>query len=519
MYSQRTGIFKTAILIFVLLLVVAPVLTVLYNLFNPLIVQGFSSDSFFIEARIYHLFARSLYLSFAVLTCCTILAIPIAWIFSKYSFPFKGTIFLLTTIPLFIPPYISAISWMYAFDSEAWFGFPDSFNFISGFGGNLLVFSFWLFPLMVLFFYNALLIGKPYFEVVSLHHTWWPRFRFNVILMAKYGVVPGMILTFVLVFVNFSVPGVLQLNVYPTEIFAQFGAFYDQEQAALLSLPNLIIAIFLAVYISKHFNRQKRFGLLNHLPGFKTISGAKLRGVYIFFILFIAVVIGIPILALILRSESFSVFFQAFADTFVQWTNSLLFAFVGTLIICATAFFLVWHVRHKPGLQMLTMAILLLPIFVSGGLYAIGLIQVWNQPFLGGFIYGSSLMVIFSYFRFMPIAFFLLLIGISKLPGQFEEIAILSNRSEKSFIAKIILPQVKNSFSIAFSIIFIFCFTELDTVVLIYPPGMETIPVRIFALLHYGTHQTVAALCLWQIIFIIGILLPFSGLINKKLFK
>jgi len=519
MHSQRISKFEIAIIFLLLLLVVAPILAVFLDLINPLIRQDISKDSFLTETRIYKLFAKSLYLSFAVLISCTIIAFPIAWLFSKYSFPFKGIFATLTVVPLFIPPYISAISWMYAFDSQGWLGFPDSFNFISGFGGNLLVFSFWLFPLMFLFFHNALLIGKPYYETVSLYRRFWPGIRFKMTLMVKYGVIPGMILTFVLVFVNFSVPGVLQLNVYPTEIFAQFGAFYDQEQAALLSLPNLIIAIFLAVFISKHFHRQSRFGLLNHLPGFQTVSGFKLIAIYTFFIAFLLAVIGIPILSLVLRTESFSTFIQAIADTYMQWINSLLFALAGTLVICLMAFLLVWHVRHKPGLQILSMIILLLPMFVSGGLYAIGLIQVWNQSFLGGFVYGSSLMVILSYFRFMPIAFFLILIGISKLPKRFEEIAYLSTGNKLAVISKIVLPQIKNSVFGALSITFIFCFAELDTVVLTYPPGMETIPVRIFALLHYGTHQTVAALCLWQVIIIIAIVLPLSGLINQKLLK
>jgi len=59
-----------------------------------------------------------------------------------------------------------------------------------------------------------------------------------------------------------------------------------------------------------------------------------------------------------------------------------------------------------------------------------------------------------------------------------------------------------------FYLVFILSFGELGTTLLVIPPGTETIPIKIFNLMHYGADQMVAALCL----ILIAIILFLSGL-------
>ncbi len=498
-----------------LLIVVAPLIAIFINILVPVFNFDFSAFATLVDPRIVNLFGRSLLLSIGVVVCATVIAFPFAFIFSSFTFRWKGILFIFTLIPLFIPSYLLAISWQYALGSEGWLTeflhLPNSTQFISGFGGSLFVLTIWLFPLMVLFIYNALRIGKPYREAAMLYRSFWPRLKFVGVLMAKHGIMSGAILVFILAFTNFSVPGALQLNVFPTEIFAQFGAFYNQAQAAVLSIPNLIIALLLAVCISNRFRHQKRYALVENTHDPKRLVGTKAVSLYVLILLFFVVIIGVPIASLIYRIGSISVFFDAFVTTFAQWVNSFLFGLTGSVIVCSLAFFMAMYSRNNPKTEKIFMVILLMPLFISGGLYGIGMIEVWNRPFLGGIIYGSSAMVILSYLRFLPIGYFLISTSLLKLPLQYEESGHLSGRGRAAIIRGIIFPLIKPGVYGALLLTFIFCFSELDTAVLTYPPGMETIPVRIFSLLHYGTHETVAALCLWQIIIIIAIVLLFSG--------
>jgi iron(III) transport system permease protein len=67
-----------------------------------------------------------------------------------------------------------------------------------------------------------------------------------------------------------------------------------------------------------------------------------------------------------------------------------------------------------------------------------------------------------------------------------------------------------------FFIVFILSFGELGTTLLVIPPGRETIPIKIYNLMHYGAEQMVAALC----VFLVATVLAFSGvflIFHKKL--
>jgi iron(III) transport system permease protein len=180
---------------------------------------------------------------------------------------------------------------------------------------------------------------------------------------------------------------------------------------------------------------------------------------------------------------------------------------------------MVFHSRNRPGTAKIFMAVALMPLLLSGGLYGIGMIEVWNRPFLGGFIYGTPAMIVLSYLRFLPIAYFLISVSMVRLPVQYEEAAVLSGRTRRAVVARVIFPMIRKGVYVALLLTFIFCFSELDTAVLIYPPGMETIPVRIFSLLHYGAHRDVAALALWQVFIIVAGMLLFQSMILKEKYR
>src|SRR5204862_6268186 len=57
-------------------------------------------------------------------------------------------------------------------------------------------------------------------------------------------------------------------------------------------------------------------------------------------------------------------------------------------------------------------------------------------------------------------------------------------------------PQIAPRVAAAWYIIYLLCLWDVETIVLIYPPGGETLALRIFNLLHYGHNAPVNALCL-----------------------
>jgi iron(III) transport system permease protein len=54
----------------------------------------------------------------------------------------------------------------------------------------------------------------------------------------------------------------------------------------------------------------------------------------------------------------------------------------------------------------------------------------------------------------------------------------------------------RNGLVCGFFISFVLALGELGTTLLIIPPGMTTMPIKIYNFMHYGAEATVAALCL-----------------------
>ena len=65
-------------------------------------------------------------------------------------------------------------------------------------------------------------------------------------------------------------------------------------------------------------------------------------------------------------------------------------------------------------------------------------------------------------------------------------------------------------------VVYLLCLWDTETMVLVVPPGGETLALRVFNLLHYGHHAQVNALCL---ILLLLAVLPLGFWAVFRLFK
>jgi iron(III) transport system permease protein len=79
------------------------------------------------------------------------------------------------------------------------------------------------------------------------------------------------------------------------------------------------------------------------------------------------------------------------------------------------------------------------------------------------------------------------------------------------------LPQAGWAMAAVWYLVYLLCLWDTETVVLIVPPGGETLALRVFNLLHYGHHSQVNALCL--ILLLLAVLPLFAGAVVSFLVK
>ena len=79
---------------------------------------------------------------------------------------------------------------------------------------------------------------------------------------------------------------------------------------------------------------------------------------------------------------------------------------------------------------------------------------------------------------------------------ELAEAARLEGASGVTLLRHVLWPQLAPAAGAAWYIVYVLCLWDVETVVLIYPPGGETLALRAFNLLHYGHAAQVNAACL-----------------------
>src|SRR5437764_4331290 len=74
--------------------------------------------------------------------------------------------------------------------------------------------------------------------------------------------------------------------------------------------------------------------------------------------------------------------------------------------------------------------------------------------------------------------------------------ARLNGATRWQMLRHVYWPQIRPQVAAAWYIIFLLCLWDVESMILVVPPGGETLALNIFNLLHYGHNAQVNALCL-----------------------
>jgi iron(III) transport system permease protein len=172
-----------------------------------------------------------------------------------------------------------------------------------------------------------------------------------------------------------------------------------------------------------------------------------------------------------------------------------------TVTICGT--WLAWALR-KRWLPAVPIAILVASGFgLPGPVLGVWLIRVLNWPpdsalsFLT-WCYDETLLapMLAQTIRALPLVTFFLWTQMERVPQNLLDNAASEGAGFWRQLLYVVLPLRWPSLLAAAWLAFIIAIGELAATVLVSPPGVSTLSIRIFGLLHYGAEDQVAALCL-----------------------
>ena len=438
------------------------------------------------------------------------IGLPLGILRGMFSLPLPRLWDLLFLIPFLTPPYISALSWMLALQSQGYLQQLTGWqlnDLLFSRSGIVLVMTFNIFPVV----YFA--VSRSLLAVVARVHgaSAWRAFWHVTLPMLSPALAAGMLLAFTLAIEEFGVPaalgsraGVVMLTVGIEKKLADWPV--DLPGAALLSLLLMAVALF-AWWLQRRLVGEKEVTSVTGKPGEN--HGASLGWMTLPAVLAMAAVgglaVGVPAVSMMLTSvmgtlsggvsvenvtlRHFAALFDQHGDALSALGTSLSLALGSALIVGALGLLAAWlvMVQKIKGRGMVD-ALSLMPAALPGVVVGVGLILLWNQPFWPRSPYNTLWMLLLSYCCLLlpwPVRY----VGsaLRQLGPNLEPAARVHGASPLQALRLIVLPLVFPALLAAMLMVFAVASRELVTSLLLSPAGTQTVAVFIWRQFEQGS--------------------------------
>jgi iron(III) transport system permease protein len=251
-----------AIAAFLLVFLVLPVATVIYVAFTEKGTSTFTLVNFYDFVRT-ELFMRSLWNSFYVsamsVVWASVLALPLAYLTTRFAFRGAAIVQTLGFLPLIMPPFVGAVAMQLFFGRNGsvnlllddWFGFK--IDFMEGLNGVIFVQSVHYFPFILINLSAALRnIDRAMEEAAqNLGSSGFRLFRRIVFPLALPGFLAGASLVFVKVFDDLATPLLLNVkDMLAPQAYLRVTSIGIADPMGYVISVVLIVASVLAMWLS-----------------------------------------------------------------------------------------------------------------------------------------------------------------------------------------------------------------------------------------------------------------------------
>jgi iron(III) transport system permease protein len=434
-----------------------------------------------------------------------------AWLISRYRFPFRGVLQWALVLPLAIPTYIAAYTWVEfadftgplqtfvrntgGFASARDYWFPD----IRSTGGAVFLITLVLFPYVYLparLSFN--MQSQSMLDVARVLGSGpWRLFIRVGLQSARPALAVGVILALMETLNDIGAVEYLGVRTLTYSVFDTWLNRSSLAGAAQLSLALLAIILVL-VAVEKHFRAKRSYSTKTHSHhGQDLISLSGTRAILAFGWCLLPVVLGFVIPVLQLAKFTITHREQVF-DTamYTAAANSLEVA-VGAAMICVIAGFTLVYAARRSGEMFFRITSLVSGVgyAVPGTILAIGiltalagfdnflsdLMESWVGTKTGLLLSGTLAIVIYACcVRFMAIAIGNIEAGYSRISGNMIAAARTLGRSERRALIDVELPLLARTLGIAGLLVLVDSMKELSATLLLRPFNFNTLATYVY---------------------------------------
>lgn len=488
-----------AIALFLGAFLVLPVAQVIYVAFldartGALTLQNFAD--FFNTALFRESFVNSFYVAAMSVVWATVLALPLAYLTSRFHFGGAALIQSLGFIPLIMPPFVGAVAMTLLFGRNGsvnlllmeHFGFR--IPFMEGLNGVIFVQSIHYFPFILINLSASLRnIDRAMEEAAqNLGCSGFRLFRRIVFPLAMPGYLAGAALVFIKVFDDLGTPLLLNVNTMlaPQAYLRITGVGINDPMGYVISFILVAFSIF-SLWASVLFMRGKDYATVQRGGGGLSRRALSRREAVLAYgvVLLILLLVLSPHLGLTLLAfgtiwsfaplpDAFTLqhFGTVFTESTRYITNTLLYAGTAALldVVVGTAIAYIVLRTGLPGRRWLDYAATA-SLAVPGVVLGIGYLRLFHGvqlPFgLGPMASWWGIIVIALMIRRLPYALRACMAALQQISLSLEEAAESVGASKASSIRRIVVPLMTGGILAGFVTSFATAAVELSATIML----------------------------------------------------
>jgi iron(III) transport system permease protein len=433
-----------------------------------------------LSARVAELAARTIGLAAVVTAACVVLGVGSAFLVVRTDLPASRAFAVLAALPLAVPTYIAAFTWISTLDR------------FTGFWACALVLTLCSYPYVFLPVAAALHRADPAQEDVarSLGHDPWRTFRTVTLPQLRPAVAGGALLVALYVLSDFGAVALLRTDTFTRAVFIAFDLGFDRTGGLVLSTVLVMLTALLLAGESATRRRGARYapaGAGARRPHTRTRLGPLRWAAALLLAAVAALGLGVPAINLARRLAAGVSRPGSLAEIAAAAGNSLTVAAAGaalTMVLALPIALLVARVPGWPaaGIERLSYLTHALPGVVIGlSLVFFGVNVVYP-------LYQTRWLLTLAYAAlFLPLAVSAVSGAVAQAPPVLEDVARCLGRSPVRVFTSVTVPLTVPGIAAGAALVFLTCMKELPATLLLRPTGMDTLATELW------THTTVAA--------------------------
>lgn len=504
--------------LFLLGFVVYPLATLLMNsFFNEEGQVTMHNYMNFMKLKYYYIaLFNSFKVSFFATLFAVLIGVPLAYLTTRFTIRFKGTLNILIILSLMSPPFIGVYAWILLLGNNGFItrflnGVGVPFESIYGWQGIVFVFAMQFYPHIYLYVSGALQTIDASLEEAaeSLGMSAWQRILTVTLPLVLPSLSAGTLLVFMESFADFGTPMLLGqgFKLMPVLAYEQFV----NEMGGNLSMASTVSAVMLTcstlvLFIQRFISSRHNYATSGmRVPKVKQLPLSM--GWVLTILAFIPVSISIlPQLTVIISSflkRKGPVFHSGFSlDSYAQIVykvpkaimNTFSFSLIAMAIMIVMGILVAYVLVRRPSkVTGLLDSIIMLPYIIPGTVLGISLIIVFNKPPV--LLTGTWVILVIAYVVRKISYTIRSSVGIlQQLERSVEEASIsLGVPPMQTFFkttARMMIPGVMSGAIISWVAVI----NELSTTIVLYHGATATISISIYTEVFSSNYGAGAAL-------------------------